>query len=72
MKYSIQLIEGWIGFYDRRSGCYGVTARDQERIRCSYALAADIAQMLRSRGVWARVQPVLGIERRARTYNAVK
>ena len=40
MKYSIQLSEGWIGFYDRRSGRYGVTARDQERIRCSYALAA--------------------------------
>ena len=31
MKYSIQLSEGWIGFYDRRSGRYGVTARDQER-----------------------------------------
>ena len=36
MKYSIQLREGWIGFYDCRNGRYGVTANAPERIRCSY------------------------------------
>ena len=72
MKYSIQLREGWIGFYDCRNGRYGVTANAPERILCSYPLAWHIAQTLRERGIAARIQPAAGIEHAAWAYNALK